>query len=161
MDYEKDIIIDEEALDFECLEQPRLMLKYTRIEAESIKELDLASENLSLVRAELDKAIRLDPEKFGIEKVTETAITNVILSNEEYQKANKSLIEAKFDSKVAQGAVRAFDQRKSMLETLTRLHGQQYFAGPKVPRDLSKEAELKRLKQKEINKGIARAIRTK
>ena len=141
MDYEQDIKIDGDLLDVECLEQPRLMLRYTKLEAQLEKEEDLAKENLNFVQAELDKAVRADPEKYGIEKLTEAGVKATILSQPDYKEANAKYIDAKFESKVATGAVKAFEQRKSMLETLARLHGQQYFAGPKVPHDLSAEKE--------------------
>jgi len=34
-------------------------------------------------------------------------------------------------------------QRKDALENLVRLHGQQYFAGPKMPRDVQWERQQK------------------
>jgi len=160
MNYELDIHIDCEALDIECLDQAKLMLRYTRIEAEAKREEDRTKETLDLTKAELDKSIRTVPENYKIEKVTEAAITSIILMDEKYQRANALYIDAKFESKVASGAVRAFEQRKDMLETLVRLHGQQYFAGPKVPRDLSYEAQ-KAKKQKEVSRGIGEAMRTR
>ena len=49
---------------------------------------------------------------------------------------------------MAQGAVYAFEQRKTSLENLVRLHGQQYFAGPKMPRDLRKEVDRRAQQRK-------------
>ena len=48
--------------------------------------------------------------------------------------------------------LKAFEQRKDALENLVRLHGQQYFAGPKIPRDLPSEMEKRTNKNKEVNK---------
>ena len=56
------------------------------------------------------------------------------------------------ESNMAKNAVKPFEQRKDMLETLSKLHGQSYFAGPKTPRDLTKERELR---EKKTEKGIA------
>ena len=47
----------------------------------------------------------------------------------------------------------AIDQKKSALENLVKLHGQMYFAGPSIPRDLDKEWE-KREKEKRVSDGI-------
>jgi hypothetical protein len=66
----------------------------------------------------------------------------------EYTEASNRVIEAKYEAKVLAGVVKAIDARKTMLETLVKLHGQQYFAGPNVPRDLSHEAEKKRSQKK-------------
>jgi len=151
MNYEKDIEIDESALDVECLEQSALMLKYTKYQAETARDEDLAKEHFELVKAELDKEIRNDPDKFDMPKVTESAVNSAILMHENYKKASKRYIEAKFENTVAKGAVRTFDQRKDELENLVRLHGQQYFAGPRVPRDLSDERQKR---QKNVDKKI-------
>jgi hypothetical protein len=139
MAYEKDMQIDESALDMECLEQPRLMVRYSSLQARLEKEEDLAKEALELVKAELDKKIRSEPEEFDIDKITEGSIKSVILSHPRYKKASERYINAKYENNVARGAVKAAEQRKNMLETLSRLHGQQYFAGPKVARDLSEK----------------------
>lgn len=141
MDYENDIRIDESALDIEWLEQPRLMLKYTQHLAECEKKRDFYKEELELVRATLDKDIRENPSDYDIEKITEGAVTSNITKSEKYQNSVKRHNDARYEASMAKGAVQAFDQRKTALENMVKLHGQQYFAGPKLPRDLKKERE--------------------
>ena len=158
MNYEKDITIEETALDVEWLEQPALMLKYARHAAEMQKELDYAKEDLDLAKSELDKAIRSNPDKYEIEKITETVVQNTIISQDRYIEANHKLIEVQFELNVAKGAARAIDARTNSLENLVQLHGQQYFAGPKMPRDLSAEVE-KREKQNQANMKVASAMK--
>ena len=155
MDYEKDIEIDESAIDLGCFEQPRLMLRITRLEAELEKAEDEAKEKRDLVKAEIDKEIRSNPEKFGIEKVTEASVTSAILSDARYKRASTEYINAKFEAKCGTGAVKSFEHRKSMLETLTKLHGQSYFAGPAVPHNLT---ELRQAGQKKVDAGVANKI---
>ena len=152
MNYEQDITIDDSALDIEWLEQPRLFMKYARHSAEASRDLDKAKENLDIVKAEIDLKIRSNPEKYGLEKVTETAIQNTILTNKQYQETNQAMLDARYEAEMAKGAVRAMEQRKDALENLVRLHGQQYFAGPKVPRDLTWERQER---QKKVDAGIA------
>ena len=158
MDYEKDMTIDESALDVEWLDQPRLMLRYAKHAAKTRLEVERVKEKLDIVRAELDKKIRMDPEAFEIVKLTETFITSTILTQKEYQEANEEYLEAVYESNMAQGAVRAIDGKKTALENLVRLHGQQYFAGPSVPRDLSKEWE-DREKQQRSDAGVASKLK--
>jgi hypothetical protein len=153
MNYEKDIKIDAEALDLEWLEQPQLMLKYCQHAADMRYKLDAAKEALDLARAELDKEIRTNPERFGIGKVTESVVENTILMQPEYREASEAMANAKYESDVAQNAVRAIDQRKDALENLVRLFGLQYFAGPRVPRDLSQEVQ-KRAEQRQANEMV-------
>jgi hypothetical protein len=143
MSYEDDVVIDETALDVEWLDQSRRMGNYCRIAAEARRTMDLAEENLDFVRATIERAIRLDPTKYGVvpgaRGITEDSIKAAVKVHDEYQVASRAHIDAKYEHEVAVGAVRAFDHRKSALEKLVTLHGQNYFAGPSVPHDLSAE----------------------
>lgn len=155
MSYEDDILIDETALDVEWLNQPRRMEDYCKLAAEARRSLDLAAEELEFVRATLERAVRLNPSDYGVTPgvrgITEDGIKAAIQVHPEYKSASKRHIDAKYESEVAIGAVRAFDQRKVALENLVRLHGQSYFAGPAVPRDLPAErAKLDRTAQRRV-----------
>jgi len=151
MDYENDIQIRQDELEMEWLDQPSLMFKYAKNAAEMRRLLDLSKEKLDLAKAEIDKEIRTNPEKFGIEKITETVVANSMLATLKYKKANEEFLNAKYEVDVAQAAVVAMSQRKDALENLVRLHGQQYFAGPKVPHDIS---ELRESRQKKVNQSV-------
>lgn len=139
MDYERDIVIDETALDVEWLEQPVIMRRYGQYQAETRQAMSLAKERLEYIKAKLDREIRSDPDSYGLVKATEGAISGTITLHDDYQDAMKDFLDAQYENDVAVAAVKAFEQRKTSLENLVRLHGQQYFAGPSVPRDLSKE----------------------
>lgn len=159
MNYEHDIEIDDSALDIECLDQPKLMLRYGRNEAQMEKEADQAKEQLDLTRADLDLDIRTNPEKYKIDvKITEAVINNTVMQQPMYKEANEKYLNAKYEHRVARNAVRAFEERKDMLEGLIRLHGQQYFAGPKIPRDLHDEV-TKRNKQDRADAVVQRPTR--
>lgn len=144
MSYEDDIKIDEQALDVEWLDQAQRMVKYCRIAAEAHRDMDFAKEELDAVRARLDQAIRADPDAYGLSPgargaVTEGSIQSAILLDDDYRKSSKVYMNLKYENDVAASVVRAFDHRKSALENLVRLHGQSYFAGPSIPRDLAEE----------------------
>jgi len=153
LNYEKDVEINCDALDVEWLEQPRLMLIYCKYAAECKRKMDYTKEALEVKKAELDKEIRNNPDKYDIGKVTETAIQGAVLTHPEYQELSNLYIEAKYEYEIATAAVRAIDQKKTALENLVKLHGMSYFAGPAVPRDLSKEWE-QRERQKMIDKKV-------
>lgn len=160
MDYEKDVFIDESALDIEWLEQPVLMLRYTKYVAKLKKRLAKQEVLLGLVRADLDKTIRKDPDSFGLAKITNEGIFQVIQRQDEYKDAASIVIDLKYEAEVARGAVAAIEQRKAALENLVKLFGQQYFAGPSVPRDLSREWE-QREKQKKADSKVAKRMKRK
>lgn len=158
MNYESDLRIDETALDLEWLEQPSLFMKYARHLANARKILDEEKQSLDVKRAELDRNIRENPDKFGIEKITEGAISSAILTSLEYKTAYQKFLDVKYEVDMASNAIQAFNQRKDALENLVKLYGQQYFAGPKMPRDLHWEREEK---QKGANLTVSRLTRKK
>ena len=160
LNYEQDVSIDEDSLDTEWLEQPRLMLKYSRFLSQTRAELEKAKERMEITKAELDKEVRTDPESYGLAKITEGAVQSAITTSERFQKAQEKYREAQYNVNMAQSAVKAVDGKKDALENLVRLYGQQYFAGPQVPRDLSKEWEEKQ-RQKQGNTKVNRTMKRK
>jgi|SRR5690625_8181 len=153
MNYETDISIDPNQLDTEWLEQSTLTLKYTQHEAHCRKVLDTLKSELDILKADLDLKIRSNPSDFGLSKTTETAIGNAILSVKDFTDKQAEVREAEYELNMAQAAVRSIYAKKDALENLVRLFGQQYFAGPSVPRDISKEWEDKQ-RQKSSNRKV-------
>lgn len=153
MDFENDVRIDESSLDVMWLDQPRLVMKYAKASAQARKEMDKAKERLEVVKAELDRGIRSDPDKYGVSKITEGVVASTVLLQSEYQKAMEEYIESKYEQNLTQEALRAVSDRKDSLENLVRLLGMNYFSGPSVPRDLSKEWEANQ-KQKRADTAI-------
>jgi len=160
IDYEKDVNIDESALDVEWLQQPSLMKRYADMATKAERNEALKKESLDLLRAQFDLLIRKTPEDFKIDKITEAVVANTILTLEDYQEANKEYLEAKFERKNADNDVKAIEQKKTALENLVKLHGQQYFAGPSVPRDLNKEW-VEKQNQKNLNAEVNKRITIK
>jgi len=160
MDYAKDIEIDQDALDVEWLEQPKKMFKYARLYADAKRKVDYAKEKIEVVKAQLDKEMRKDPDKFELEKTTDAVVANAIVRSQRYIDANGEYIEAKFDADLIRAALQGMEQRKDALENLVRLFGQQYFAGPSVPRDLSKEWARKQA-ERDSDAGMVEVLKRK
>jgi hypothetical protein len=139
IDYEQDTLIDPDALDVEWLKQAQLMGKYVAYSASAKKDMDDSKEKLDMGKAYIEMDIRKNPAKYELEKITEGAIQSTILLQEEYQKLNAEYNETKYEYEISVAAVRAIDQKKTALENLVKLLGVSYFAGPKAPRDLSRE----------------------
>lgn len=140
-DYEEDLAIDSQALDVEWLKQPQLLMKYSIASAQAEKKAKQAHERVKLVRSELIKKATRNPKKYLDEGVKPTApnIEAFYREHPDHINAKDELIEAEYQAAIIRSAVFAFNQRRVALEELVRLHGMQYFAGPKEPRDLSKE----------------------
>lgn len=151
LNYERDLAIDETALDLEWLQQPLLMLDYTEAAASARREVDRTKEKLSVLRAELGKKVRKHPEHYDIAKITVDAVEAAIITTEEYSELANDMIDAQYEYQMLQGAVQAVEQRKQALENMTKLLGLQYFASPKAPRDLPYEVEQEMKKEKSNN----------
>ena len=153
LDYERDVTIDGNALEVEWLDQAKRVLDYSRHSAECQKEVSILKDALKETKARIGKDVRANPSEYNIEKVTNDTVEEAVLLDKDYKKAQKELIEAEFEAEIAKGAVEAFRHRKGALENLVQLFMAQYFAGPKVPRDLSKEWEEKQ-RQKSSNASV-------
>ncbi len=162
MNYERDMQIDESSLDVEWLEQPSLVMKYARNESETERLKDLAKENLDLVKAKLDRDIRVNPENFDLKdvKITEPVVTNAVINHANFKDANKKYIDAVFEWNLAKNAMKAVIQRKDALENLVRLLGLNYFAGPKIPRDIA-QVRMDRNVSTQINNKKVKRLRKK
>ncbi len=155
LNYKDDMRIDETALDVEWLEQAELTMKYVRHAAEMERARDKQKEYVDYLAAKLDKDIRDDPDSFGLSKMTETVVERTIQRDEEYQEALKDLVEARYEARIARGAVEAIRDRKEALQELDRLHALDYFKGPRSPRDLSSERKKRKQSDDNVVKGTA------
>jgi hypothetical protein len=158
LDYIKDVKIDESALDVEWLEQTTLLVKYARNAAKWHKRVMQAEEKIKVVRAELIEEANQFPDRClgkGI-KPTAPNIESYYRNHEDHKAAKEEWITATFEYDIALAAKDAISfSRKAALENLVILHGQQYFAGPRVPRNLSEEREMR---AKKVDEGIANGL---
>ena len=167
LNYEKDARIDENALDFEWLNQAQLAMKYCRNYAYLRKVADRAKENLNVIEAELMKKANEDPvEIIGKAKPTVKDLENYCVTHDEYKEALSEKLEAEHEAKMAELAKNEIAYtRKEALQNMVQLHGQQYFAGPKVPRNLKdlrqKQKEVEKTVTKKTAKGMKRKLKTK
>lgn len=139
--WEQDVRIDPEALDVEWVKQPETFMRWTKLSADARKHADEKKEELDVLEAKLGLAIRSNPAKYGLEKVTEASVQAIILIDSTRMAMAQELADAKYELDVLTSAVRAMDQKKAALENLVRLQGQSYFAGPSAPRDLKSECD--------------------
>jgi len=160
-DFEKNIHIDEDSLDLEWLDQPRRFYDVVKEIAQVRFDHDQAVNHLDVVSAEIEMKIRNNPIAFKIEKITEKAVEAAKILTPEYQDALLRLNMAKRDAFIATYGVKILEQRKDALENMVRLHGQSYFAGPKIPRNLSDERQAKEAKAARINEKIKGRIQRK
>lgn len=159
MNYEEDVAIDESSLDLEWLNQPSLMMKYGQHRASLQRDLDLAEENIKVIRSELIKKANTNPDKYlgvGV-KPTAPVVEAFFRNNSRHKEAKQAYIDLQYEVNMAWIATNSIDARKVALENLVKLHGQQYFAGPRVPNDITRSR--KKVNQAESNRGVAQKMR--
>jgi len=138
-DYLQDIEIDPDELDIECLRQASLFSKYGKREAIAKRNYAIAYENVKVIRSELIQLAGGMKELSNAQKVEAFYRTHP-----KHIEAKKQFIEAEYEMNIANSAVFAFNQRKSMLEQLTKLCLADYFARPSEPRNIREELDNKR-----------------
>lgn len=150
IDYENDIIIDESALDVEWLNQPELAIKYGKYWALCNRNYLSIVEQLKLLKA------RLINECFETNsKATALMVDAFVRTNDEHIDLKEQLVKAQYKLNIAEIAKNEISySRKMALENLVKLHGQNYFSSPNMPRDISTEAALKN-KQRKVDGGVA------
>ncbi len=144
--------IDLNRLDEEWLNQPKIFFEYARrLATAHIRESEARAER-EVVKAELDLKVRKNLKKYKIDnvKLTEAVILGVVHNLPEYKSAQKARLIRKHRTDILQAAINALNHRKSALERLVSLHGQNYFSTPK-PIDERSMGEIDN-----IEKGAAR-----
>jgi len=160
LNYEKDVQIDETALDVEWLEQAPLALKYALYAARCNSEVRRLTELKKIIKSELIIEATANPkEVIGKDKPTVADVEAFYTCHERYRKITEELLKAQEEAEFAETAKNEICfTRKKALEMLVELHGQQYFAGPQVPRNLTEEREKRR---KQADAGVALKMKRK
>jgi hypothetical protein len=155
LDYERDIKINKDQLDVEWVEHPNLFWRYAKAEADAEDTMDRAKERVDLVKADLDKKMRMLLAS-GDKKPTETVIASAVLLHDDCRAASSEYLDAKHVYNVFRAAVKAFSQRKDALENLVRLFGMEYFSTPTV-KNREGEEGLRRSTRQSIRERLGRS----
>ncbi len=157
LDYEKDSNVDESMLDIEWLEQPKIAMKYGKNWARKKRIVAQLEEQVKLKRSELiNKALKF-PDKYlgkGI-KPNLQPVEAFYRTHPDYIALKEELIEAQYELDIAEIAKSEMGYtRKTELENLVKLHGQNYFAGPSLVENISKRRRDREITRKESNMKI-------
>ena len=144
---EFDVQIDEYALDEEWTGQPSLYFRYAAMLADAKRDLDEAKNGLEVVKAETARAIRSDPQSYGLAKVTENSVAETVPLQQGVKDSQEDVIQCRHRADVVQAAVAALDHRKKGLEKLVELSLANYFSKPRVKGEEARQ-KMDRLSQK-------------
>ena len=132
--------IDHNALDVEWIEHPGIFMEVSMELVEEKKKLKKLQMRADMREADAAKEIKEDPEKFGLKaKPTIPDVKGAVDTHEDVLSSRKKIIEQEYEVAMLSACVGALDHKKRALESLVTLHGQQYFASSKEPRNLDTE----------------------
>jgi hypothetical protein len=158
--FENDRKIDPAGLDLAAATQAEVFFYWAQKSIEAKMAQDKAKQVFDLIESRLKLQARAEPERFGLTKVTEASLDEVVKTQNEYLKGQEDHFKAREESLLLEVVVQALEQRKRMIEVMVTLHGQQYFAGPSVPHDLvatwHSYQESRREKLTDVQKQVSR-----
>ena len=158
---EEDAEIDRFDLVGEMEIQPGLFRKWSALLVEAQEERDDWKTKRDLHAADLDDSIRTEPEEYGIERVTETAIKNIVLQDETYQRLQKKRLAAERKINAYVGAIRTMEHRKRMLEKMADLWEAGYFSENMTARTSKTRKKSADATSSKIRRSLNRSTRGK
>lgn len=153
MTFHKESDIDRYNLDEELIRQPQKYYDWALKAAKASEEKEAAKHTLEVVRADVEKRIRKNPERYGISDPKESAIKLEIPRHPKVKRYTRKFIQAAYNERILNEAKTSFAQRKSMLQSLTQLNLQLHFAEVPAPRHF-KEGFYERKKKKIQKRGL-------
>ena len=124
--------IDLTRLDYHWVDQVRCVLTQGDALVDDKDSLWRAKAELDVIKSEVAKKIRSDPEKYGLQKTTVDIIKDAVIVHPEVLTAQELVFNENYKVDMRQSMLNALSDRKAALENLVKLHGQQYFATPQT-----------------------------
>lgn len=140
LDYKKDVRINDAALDLEWLDQAELSVKYGKEWSVLKKKVAILDEKMKVIRSKLIRKAWADPQAtLGQPKGSIQTVEAYYRTHKKHMKIKQELFDAQEELDLVEVAKNEISfTRKSALENMVKLYAADYFAGPNVPRDLSK-----------------------
>ena len=147
-DFAKDLSINKYKLDEECLSHSSLYFRYAEACISAKSEVSKADDNLKLITAEQNIAIRKAYTESGA-KFTEALITSELEKDAKVLEAKEKFRDAQEVYAKLQVAVSAMESRRSQLDNLVKLYCAGYFSTPTASNET----------RKNVNEQTANAVR--
>lgn len=132
--------IDHNALDVEWVNHPKVFMEVSSMLVMEKLKLKKLTMRLDVKEADALKEIQEAPENFGFpKKPTIPEVKAAVAVHEDVKAIRKKLIDQEYEVNMLSACVSSLEHKKRALESLVTLHGQNYFSGPSVARDLEAE----------------------
>lgn len=128
--------LDLSRLEEHFLIQEKLMRSAVKTAANAKKNWAELESEKKVVEADVKRRIRRNPAKYRITgRVTNEAVNEAMILHPDYQAIIQQVIDAEHHYDLSRGNIKALDDRKATIEGLITLHGQGYWAKPRVSRE--------------------------
>ena len=124
--------VSEENIHMDLTTLPSAIFNAGQLVANTRQSLDDLKRQLSVLESTHDSAIRNNPLKYEIAKITEGAVTATIDKLADVQALREKIIRAKHANDVAYAAVSALTDKRKSLESLVQLKSIGYYAARNV-----------------------------
>lgn len=145
--------IDEHHLDKECIQLPSQYHQAAFAAASTNQDIDELKSELKVVEATFHLAVRKEPAKYGLEKITEGALDELTLLNPKVRELDKKIRALENKQTMQKLLVASLDVKKRSLSNLVDLHVAGWHAQVK-PSGEGREA-LKKISRDRVSRPIA------
>lgn len=119
--------INPNALDEEWLRQSGIVMSLGEMWVNACAERDAQKDNIKIIEAAAQAAVRTNPESYGIVKVTEAQVAAAVDNDQEVAAARQELVALSQAASILQIGRDAANHRKDALNALTQLYLSGYF----------------------------------
>ena len=156
-DFKRKMEVDKNMLDVQWEEHAEIYFQYVEISSACSQVIDGLKDELSVAEAEKDFKLRSNPDKYGIEKVTNDVVKAFVAKDKKLAEKRQEIQEWMYYDRILRGALTSIEHRKRALTKLSDLYIAGYYSAPKVGEPVKKETE-KRAKG-EVKKTLKKSKR--
>jgi hypothetical protein len=143
--------IDIYSLHTEWVRQDRLVGYYGTKLAKAKRKHEECKTACQVFEAETARRIRRKPLRYGVKRLTESAVKEAVhletLTSDEHSK----LIEAKYEVDLYDAAMKRLEHRKRLLSDMVYLQGQSYYAEPVMPKHAKMRDKVQRAREDQLH----------
>jgi len=122
-----DFSVNPDNLEYEWVSLPLFVFNASKMLADDRFSYEELKRQAQVVRADMDMAVRRNPAKFGLDKVTEGTVAAIVNAETQVQDADRRALVAKKVVDTAQAAVAAMSAKKDALNAIVDMKKMNYY----------------------------------
>ena len=125
--------INEADLEGEWAGQPERYQEAIEAWADAEAQHDALKDALVVKKAEVAAAVRAEPAMYGLDRITDVAVTTTVETSDAVQKLKSQIIDAQKQARIIRGLVDATESKRRALENLVELYVCHNRGTPRLP----------------------------